>query len=273
MSRLATRRLRNLGVLAIVAVVVVASEAALSSRLVRTSFATGWLLLALVVGLAAYNVRKKVPFLTLGPSASWLQVHIYAGLLSGIVFALHVEFRIPNGTFESVLASLYLTVFLSGLGGLALTRAIPPRLTSRGEEVIFERIPVRMKGIRDEVEVLVYTSASDSETAVIPDIYLQQLKAFFERPRNRFWHLLHFGRPRQRLLLEIQSQKRFLNDSEQAVLQDIADCVTAKDDLDYQFALQAALKTWLFVHVPLTYSLLVLAVFHLIVVHAFAGGM
>ncbi len=45
----------------------------------------------------------------------------------------------------------------------------------------------------------------------------------------------------------------------------------AKDDLDYQSALQGALKFWLFVHVPLTYGLLIFAVFHILVVYTFSG--
>ena len=38
------------------------------------------------------------------------------------------------------------------------------------------------------------------------------------------------------------------------------------------FALQAALKLWLFVHVPLTYSMIVLAVCHLVTASAFASS-
>ncbi len=47
--------------------------------------------------------------------------------------------------------------------------------------------------------------------------------------------------------------------------------VEAKDDLDYQRALQGALKFWLFVHVPLTYGLLIFAAFHILVVYSFSG--
>ncbi len=272
MRKLVARRLRNLASFIALAAVVVVGEAVLAVQLYRTSFVTGWLLLVLIVGLTTYNIRKRLPFLPLGRSSTWLQIHIYAGLLSGVVFVSHIRYQLPNGFFECVLAAMYLGVFLSGVTGLFLTRAIPRRLASRGEEVIFERIPIFLKRLRDDVEQLVFDSASNVDSTAIPDIYLNHLKAFFETPRNVLWHVLHSGRPRRRLLLEINSQHRFLNADERSVMESITDLVKVKDDLDYQFALQATLKVWLFVHVPLTYGLLVFIVYHLIVVYAFAGG-
>jgi hypothetical protein len=48
--------------------------------------------------------------------------------------------------------------------------------------------------------------------------------------------------------------------------------VRRKDALDYCGALQAALKLWLFVHLPLTYSLMIFSVWHVVLVFAFSGG-
>jgi hypothetical protein len=272
MRKLVARRLRNIGLFLLLATVIVSAEFVWSVRLYRTPFITGWILLILLALLAAYTLRKKVPFLPLGSTSTWLQIHIYAGLVSFLVFALHTGFRIPNGTFERLLAGLYLGVFLSGLAGLFLTRVIPPRLTSRGSEIIFERTPILIKSIRDEVEKSVLDSVADTEATAIQDLYLEHLKPFFERPRNMLWHWLHSPRPSQALLQRIRRQQRFLREDEQAVLQGIAERVRVKNDLDHQFALQALLKIWLFVHIPLTYGLLVFALFHSVVVYAFAGG-
>ena len=43
--------------------------------------------------------------------------------------------------------------------------------------------------------------------------------------------------------------------------------------LDFRLAHQAVLKGWLFVHIPATYSLLLLSVLHIIIVHAFDGAL
>jgi hypothetical protein len=70
----------------------------------------------------------------------------------------------------------------------------------------------------------------------------------------------------------MKAYHRFLNDDERLVMLDLEDRVAAKDDLDYQHTLQATLKYWLFVHIPITYALVAFAVFHLMLVSSFAGG-
>src|ERR1039457_2820412 len=46
------------------------------------AFLTGWALLAGMFVLTIYNVRKKLPFLPLGKSETWLQIHIYLGFFT-----------------------------------------------------------------------------------------------------------------------------------------------------------------------------------------------
>jgi hypothetical protein len=56
------------------------------------------------------------------------------------------------------------------------------------------------------------------------------------------------------------------------MLDKLADLVERKHLLDYQYALQLTLRLWLFAHIPLSYSLLILSVAHIIVVHSFSGS-
>lgn len=273
MTRLQRKRLIRLTILACLSALAFVAESVLSVLHYRTPFYTGWVLLGIVVFLAAYNVRKKLPFvLPIGSSAAWLQLHIYSALLSGVLFGLHIGFRVPNGTFESLLALLYSGAFVSGICGLFLSRTIPSRLTSRGEEVLFERIPIYLKKVRDEVEKLVFDCVEQTGTAAVPEIYVNHLKDFFQRPRNCLWHLTHSARPRDGLVLIMENQRRYLNDTEQTTLDQIAEKVSIKDNLDYQYALQGTLKLWLFVHVPLTWGLLIFAFFHVVTVYAYGGG-
>lgn len=272
MRALVLRRVRNLTVLAVLSGAASLLFLVLSVSLQPTAWLSGWILLGLVVVLAAYNARKKLSFLPVGSSAAWLQFHIYAGLLSGVIFAIHLDGRLPSGTFESVLAALYATVFVSGLLGLLLSRVIPARLTARGQEVLFERIPAYIKRVRDEAEQAVLNCIAETETTVVPDFYAARLRRFFERPRHFWQHVFQSGRPRRALLEEIRTQHRFLNRQEQEQMQRITDLVCLKDDLDHHYALQAVLKFWLFLHVPLTAALLVFAAFHVVLVQAFAEG-
>ena len=46
------------------------------------------------------------------------------------------------------------------------------------------------------------------------------------------------------------------------MLEELRELVVEKRNLDYQNASQKLLKLWLFIHIPFTYSLLILAVAH-----------
>ena len=272
MTSLVYRRRRNILIFLLLAAAIVVMDAVLSVSMYPTAFPSGWALLGLVLLLTLYNTFKKVPFLPLGASRFWLQIHIYAGLLSFVVLLVHVGYRLPNGIFEIMLAAIYLGVFVSGLMGLMISRIVPPRLATRGEEVLFERIPVLLKRLRDDVEEVVLTFTSKTDTTGVPEFYISRVKPFFERPRHFWQHLLHSSRPRRRLLLEIESQKPYLNEQEKELMRELAERVCVKDDLDYQYAMQATLKYWLFMHIPLTYGLLVFILFHMVLVFAFSGG-
>ena len=88
MKTFAGRRIRNSAILATVGVAIVLTYLILRTTLLRTEFITGWFLAALIAMLAAYNLFKKLSVLPLGSSADWLQRHIYAGLLTLLVFGL-----------------------------------------------------------------------------------------------------------------------------------------------------------------------------------------
>jgi hypothetical protein len=236
------------------------------------AYLSGWALLAVILLLTIYNGRKKIPFLPMFSSETWLQFHIYAGLLTGVMFVVHISFKIPTGWFEGTLAWLYTLVMLSGFFGLFVSRAIPKRLTTRGGEVLFERIPAIRRGLQEQTEELALKSVGEVKSVTIAEFYLRELKDFFEGPKNLYWHLLEVSSPVNGLLNKINDVNRYLNPLERETMNKIAGFVRQKDGLDYHFALQRMLKLWLFVHIPLTYGLLVFTVAHVILVFAFSGG-
>ena len=238
----------------------------------RLSYLTGWVLFGLILALTIYNARKKLPFLPLLSSEAWLQFHIYAGLLTGVLFAVHVNYRVPTGWFEGILAWLYALVMLSGFFGLFLSRTIPQRLTTRGGEVLFERIPAIRRQLQERAETLALKSIPEVRFTTIADFYARELKDFFDDTRNAWLHLFEIRTPLNRLLNKISDLNRYLNEQERGALDQIAALVRQKDGLDYHYALQLALKLWLFTHIPLTYSLLLFTLAHIVLVFAFSGG-
>jgi len=243
-----------------------------SISLHNTAYLSGWVLLAIILFLASYNVRKKLTYPPLLQSAMWLQLHIYAGLLSIVFFLLHTGFRVPNGVFEVVLALLVVGVVVSGIIGLVISRVVPPRLVVRSEEIIFERIPIFRRQLREQAEQLVVESVGQSDTTTLTDFYERRLAEFFRRPRHAWQHLVQSTRPLNQLINELRSLERYLSTQERSIAVQLAELIQAKDDLDYHYAMQCTLKCWLFVHIPLTYVLLPFVAVHVVLVHAFSGG-
>jgi hypothetical protein len=272
MKTFGSRRIFGVCVVVALIVVIYIVNEVLAVSLRPASAFSGWLLLGLMVLLALYNVRKKLTFLPLGASSTWLQLHLYVGLLTIFLFALHLDFRWPAGLFEVVLAFLYVVVAGSGLLGIYITRFFPSRLNACGEEVIFERIPLFISDLREEAEDLVVKGVADANSTTVGDFYTRRLQSFFARPRHFWRHVLSTSPPRQGLLASIESQYRYLDKDEKATLKELEGLVCVKDDLDHQYALQAALKWWLFVHIPFTYALLIFVGAHILLVHAFAGS-
>ncbi len=272
MTSFARQRWIGLTLLAAASVAAIFAHAKYAGVVPRLSYVSGWVLFAVMLFLTAYNGRKKLPFLPLGTSEDWLQFHIYAGWLTVVLFLVHTSWRIPSGWFQGTLAWLYLLVTGSGVAGLFLTRSVPKRLTTRGGEVLFERIPTIRQGLQDQAEALALKSVSDARSATIANFYITRLKDFFDRPRHLSLHLFEIRRPVNNLLNQISDLNRYLDAKERETLEKIAALVRQKDGLDYHYALQLSVKGWLFVHIPLTYGLLVFSLVHVILVYAFSGG-
>lgn len=271
MRRFFQRSLKLLALL-LAAAVIVRAHARWASEVRHFDYLTGWALLAVILLLTLFNAQKKIPFLPLCSSESWLQFHIYAGLLTGVLFAVHVNYRMPAGLFQGTLAWLYLLVMASGIAGLVLSRAIPRRLSTRGSEVLFERIPSIRRQLRDQIQKLAVESVGASHSPAIADFYMRDLAGFFDGARNFSRHLLEMHGPLNRLVAKMNDLNRYLSQPERATLEQISNLVRQKDGLDYHYAHQFVLKAWLFAHIPLTYGLLLFTAAHIVIVCAYSGG-
>jgi hypothetical protein len=238
----------------------------------RADFVTGWCLLALVLYLTAYNARKKISFLPLVSSRAWMRAHSWVGMIAGLVFLMHVRARLPSGPLEEILAALFVAVTLSGIAGWWLSRVLPPRLTSAGGEVPYERIPVIRRSIRERAEALVLAGIPVAETTTLADFYAARLGDFFKGPANFGPHLFGSSSTINSLLADLGQVQRFLSEGEKKTAVELAALLREKDALDLHRSVQLTLKGWLFVHIPLTYGMLVFIAVHLVLVYGYSGG-
>lgn len=242
-----------------------------SQSLGRNTFVTGYVLIGSLFFLAAFNIRKKLSFLPqLGSASMWMQVHIYVGLSTFVIFAWHINWTIPQGGFEQLLAAVYLFVALSGVYGLYITRTIPKKLTQLPTEPIFESIPHLRNRIARQAKSLIENNSLQNE--VLRKLYNQKLSSFFGGTRGLAYAVAPSSRFARNLVAEIRKQDRYLSDDDRKLSKELAQLVRERDDLDYHLAMQGRLKSWLIIHIGFTYSLLIISVVHGIMAHAFAGG-
>lgn len=268
-----TRRIaRNASFLLLATAAVFWVHGTIGRTLPKFDYLSGWFLFLAIAFLASYNARKKLTFLPLGSSEAWLQWHIYAGYFTFALFLVHIDYKAPTGGFEIAFSIIYVIVMLSGIGGLFLTRQIPKRLTILGNEVIFERVPAYRRMLLDRAEAVAVAATVETQSPNILDFYGRNLRDFFEA-RPVFWrNTFGNGRGLFRVLEKVEDLKRYTNEREREILDQLADLLREKRRLEFHYALQGLLKAWLFVHIPFTYSLLIFTVVHLVLVFGFSAG-
>ncbi|MFT5468758.1 MAG: hypothetical protein ACI8UO_003870 [Verrucomicrobiales bacterium] len=242
---------------------------------IATSFYSGFALLGLILLLTLFNARKKIPlpFLPILSASAWLQFHIYAGFLSVILFLIHVEFRIPTGLLEGILTVVFAIVTLSGIFGLFVSRLLPKRMRRSGEALVYERTPRHRREIRENVHELVLKAEETCESSTIPDFYVQHVEPFLSRPAS--WRLPFMSRERgspTELYHELEARGRYLSDDEKELAAELREWVETKENLDFQESSMRLLKIWLFVHIPFTYSLILLGIAHAVIVLLYGGN-
>jgi len=236
-----------------------------------SDFLSGWILLFGIVVLTLFNARKKLPFVRLWTASSWLQLHLYAGVFLLIIFFFHIDFTVPQGGLDVLLSTLFGIISLSGILGIFLSRKLSAELADSQETVVFERIPGLVLQAKEAVEDLILQGVETSGSTTLDDFYRQQLSPFFAAPSPILSRLLYRKSPAHELLQVIDYLSYSVSANEQKVVAEIADWIKFKQKLDWQYTRQGILKYWLFVHIPVAYTLLVILVLHVIVVHAFTG--
>ncbi len=271
-ARAGTFRWKGVAIALIAAVAVWFMAGMQNNSLWRDGYTTGYVLIGSLFFLAAFNLRKKLPFLPgIGSASVWMRLHIYVAFFSIAVFAGHVGWHVPNGGFERCLAGLYVLVAGSGIYGLFLTRRVPRLLTATGYEVVFEQIPQRRRQLVQQARSIVLETAQTTD--VIARFYVNHVAAFLEQRRSLAYAVAPSMRRSKALVGDLNELDRYLSGSQRDSGRRLAELVREKEDLDFHHAMQGRLKLWLFAHIGMTYGLLVFSVLHGILAHAFGGGL
>ena len=256
----------GLGLWLLVALAALRAERALGSP----AMITGYALFALMLALSLFNLRKRLLVLPVGTARQWMMAHGVLGAIAIPLYFQHTGSLWPTGFYEQVIALAFYVAMLSGIGGWIIERTLPRRLSDLGVEVIYERIPSELHELRLRVESLVLEGVKSTGSSTLGRYYSETLHWYFRRPRFLLSNLVGAGRSGRWIGGHIGALRRYLNDSERLVLDEIEKLALRKNQIDAHYAIQSVLKLWLFVHVPAAVALLALACWHLLVVNVYA---
>lgn len=242
----------------------------------------GWLLTGGMSLQLYFHIARKTASLSPKSAVRWRRIHIFLGYLLIALFIFHCDFSLPDTAFEWALWTGFVLVSISGVFGTYLSWS----LQTKGridERLTYDRIPTRRAELAQEVHATVAarTDPVAAEVALpappydawIMDLYTDHLRNFFQGPRNYASHLIGSQRPLKRLTDEIDTLSPYLDKPSQEKLAVIRSLVVEKDQLDFARVHLGLTRAWLFVHVPVTYALIVLTVLHVLVVYAYSSGL
>ena len=250
---------------------------------------------------ALLGARKRVPTWRLGRAQAWMRGHLWLGLLSLPVILFHGGFHF-GGTLTSVLMWLLILTVVSGVFGAVLQHYLPRVMTTDVKlETIYDEIENVRKLLREEADrgvealcgplglvksgkedvrraggfsaaraIAVTTSgaavAAATETAVLTEeecaplrkFYLNEMRPFLEQPKRQSARLGNADKAHG----VFSGLQTLMPQSARAALQDLEDICDEARQLVRQEQVHHWLHGWLFVHIPLSLTLILLGAVH-----------
>jgi hypothetical protein len=230
----------------------------------------GTISLGIFVFAALLGLRKKLPFLPVGNVQRWLRGHIWLTLLTIPLILLHSGFRL-GGPMTTTLMVLYAIVMVSGIYGLILQHKLPTMMKeSLPAELVFEQIPnvrAQLCAAAEKLQRSLKQQATTRSAVVATDVSQEEVLAGFIEQR-----LLPYLRARRsekyrlghtREADEIFGHLKFrVDEMYRPRVDEMHRWCEERRLTDTQVRMQHWLHGWLFVHVPLSFLLLLMTVWH-----------
>ena len=262
-----------LGVLALLAFTFATVWAArtytLDGRLAHTWITVRWI--TGIVGLAgigiimAYSARKQVYRHRAGPLRYWLLIHVYVGIIAGVLLLLHGG-RNSGGLLTSMLMVSFDLVILTGLFGIACYLIVPRIMTSiEGDPLLFEDLKARREELR---ETLAGIDTSNNELRQLIEVKVRR------RYLSLGYLLRQYVRREALSPLLAAAREEFeaapLDEARRRLLIDAVEATATLRRVDALIYLHQLLKLWLAPHVVTSALMLALLAVHIVQVIFFA---
>ncbi len=238
------------------------------------------------------GARKRVPTWRIGRAQAWMRGHLWLGFLSLPMILFHGGFHF-GGTLTRVLMWLLIFTVFSGVFGAVLQHYIPRVMTSDVPlETIYDDNLGLLNNSREEGQraggftalraiaasavpprtsaaVSAGTSAavaaapkiilsSEEESAPLRRFYLNEMRPFLERPKQRSQRLGDAAKASN----SFAGLRTLLPAAAHATLSDLEDICDEERQLTRQERLHHWLHGWLLLHIPLSLALILLGAIH-----------
>jgi hypothetical protein len=219
--------------------------------------------LALVM---AYAVRRRtLRVRRLGRSWTYLELHVYGGVIFLLLVGMHTSFRVPQGTLTVVLWLLSLWVVGTGLFGVALQKWIPTVLNQGlSIEVQAARVPELVKASAQRAEQLV-SRASEP----VREFYNRVVAPRIHGVQPRWMYYVDAPGDTHAQADQFAFLRTVVTGEERELLDELEVLYRSKLEMDAHYTLQRALRWWLRLHVPAAVILWALLALHVAMIQLY----
>jgi hypothetical protein len=226
--------------------------------------AAGGAATALIALDLLYAGRRRLAARPFGTAAIALRVHVAAGVLTIGFVLFHAGLRLPAGWLGRLLDLSLLTSVLTGALGLALERAVPPRLARlEGAATAEPATNAAARALADEG-----ARAAEGATERLAAAYRRDFAPLLSQPVRVWRHLVRPAGQRELTAERVRHVSLFLPVEDRARAETLARVLADRFDLDARAAGQWLVRAWLTVHVPASTLLVALLMWHLYAVWA-----
>ena len=215
--------------------------------------------------------RKRIVSKKLGAISWWLKGHLWVGLVSVPLIFFHSGFRF-GGLLEQLTMWCFLTVIISGVIGQILQHVTPRFMkTAAPQQAIFEQLEVAINslkksadaqvlGVYDTLFVDVQHDGAESPDDFLRAFYLRHVRTFLQIEVD----------PNSSLFNATQAEGIFatiregIPHSMVPVALELESICNERRQLISQNKLQWIMHGWTLIHIPLSMSLLVLTLVHVV---------
>lgn len=232
-----------------------------------------------IIGLIAilllmyYGIRKRKYKNTLGTLKGWLSFHVYIGLLTLLIVPMHAGFKFGLNihTLAFVLMAI---VVISGMFGAYFYINNPVNFTKYGNELLYSQFDDEINKLIKQMRIIARNKSQvfvqKCDEAVTSGIPKSQ----------KGWQLI-LGNPEKFMpseseyLSRVQIDLSRIPETEREDYQRLAVISLQKMELQRRFVSQVRIKNileaWLYIHLPISFAMLVALTVHIVSVIYFNG--